>query len=280
MVRLQNISSTLILLTSCLGFAWIAGSCRTVNDEASKNKFYGADNQSGEIQFQAYIDVQIPKGVSTQEQLFKDPARPEVLKLIDRQLQHLYGTFSVHEEFVNNPGILENKGSLELLGARFNNAAKTARVTYSYRDRVVFKKKVFRGENPTITFLMPRDPTTIYEKSIASNGRNPCTDEHYNTEEDFWYFWNPGNEGCRIPKSELQEVTAKLFPKANTKKTYPDYEKILGDNQNGRLVKVVFLVGIDENFRRGDLGFKAYKDASELLVKQGFKRAKSITDCP
>ena len=122
---------------------------------------------------------------------------------------------------------------------------------------------------------MPRDPATIYEKSRGSNGRNPCTDEHYNTEEDFWYFWNPGNEGCRIPKSELQEVTAKLFPKANTKKTYPDYEKILGDNQNGRLVKVVFLIGIDENFRRGDLGFKAYKDVSELLVKQGFKMAKS-----
>jgi hypothetical protein len=253
----------------------VTGGCRTVNNDASKGKFYGADNQLGEIQFQAYIDVQIPKGVSTQEQLFKDPARSEVLKLIDRQLQHLYGTFSVHEAFENNPGIIENKGSPELLGARFNNTAKIARVTYSYRDRVVFKKKVFRGDNPTITFLMPRDPATIYEKSLASNGRNPCTDEHYNNEEDFWYFWNPGNDGCRIPKSELQEVTAKLFPKANTKKTYPDYEKILGDNQNGRLVKVVFLVGIDESFRRGDLGLKAYKEASELLVKRGFKMAKS-----
>lgn len=275
MARLLNTRSTLILLTTYLGIAGVTGGCRTVNNDASKGKFYGADNQLGEIQFQAYIDVQIPKGVSTQEQLFKDPARSEVLKLIDRQLQHLYGTFSVHEAFENNPGIIENKGSPELLGARFNNTAKIARVTYSYRDRVVFKKKVFRGDNPTITFLMPRDPATIYEKSLASNGRNPCTDEHYNNEEDFWYFWNPGNDGCRIPKSELQEVTAKLFPKANTKKTYPDYEKILGDNQNGRLVKVVFLVGIDESFRRGDLGLKAYKEASELLVKRGFKMAKS-----
>ena len=275
MLRLKNITSKLIILTAWIGFTCMSSGCRTVNNDTSKTKFYGADNQSGEIQFQAYIDLQIPKGVSTKEQLFKEPHRADVLKLIDRQLQHLFGTFSVHETFVNNPGILETKGSPELLAATFDGATKIARVTYSYSDRVVFKKKVFRGDNPTIKFLMPRDPTTVYTKSLGANGRNPCTDETYNSEEDFWYFWNPSNEGCHIPKSELQEVTAKLFPKANTKKTYPDYEKILGDNQNGRLVKVVFLVGIDETFHRGDLGLKAYKEASELLVKQGFKMAKS-----
>lgn len=249
--------------------------CRTVSHDSSGTKFYGADNQSGEMFFEAYIDLQLPQGVSTKDQLFRDPARAEVIKLINRQLQHLYGTFSVHEEFVNNPGILESKGTPELLSAKIDSATKIARVTYSYRDRVVFKKKVFRGDNPTIKFLMPRDPSTIYARSVGPNGRNPCTDENYNSEEDFWYFWNPSNEGCEIPKSELQRVTAKLTPKPNTQNTFPDYKKILGDNQNGRLVKVVFLVGVDEDFRSGDLGLKAYKEALDLMLKKGFKLAKA-----
>jgi hypothetical protein len=172
---------------------------------------------------------------------------------------------------VDNPGIIAGKGTPILLDAKFDAPKQSARVTYSYKDRVVFKKKIFRGNDPKITFLIPRDPQTIYAKSLDASGFNPCTDKHYNGEGDFWYFWTPTQEGCNIPDSELQKVTAKLTPKANTKKTYPDYAKILGDNGNGRLVKVMFLVGVDESFRHGDLGKKAYEDVRSLLVKNGFK---------
>lgn len=262
-------------LLICVAAVALNTSCRTVNNDGSSTKFYGADNQSGDMQFEAYIDVTVPKGISSKEQLFKDPARAQVMAMINKQIQHLYGTFSVHEEFENNPGIIEGKGTPVLLDAKFDTAKQSARVTYSYKDRVVFKKKIFRGNDPKITFLMPRDPQTIYTKSLDARGYNPCTDKDYNSEGDFWYFWNPKNEGCNIPDSELQKVTAKLTPKANTQKTYPDYAKILGDNGNGRLVKVMFLVGIDENFRRGDLGKKAYEDVRGMLVKNGFKLAKS-----
>lgn len=259
----------------CLTTILLNTSCRTVNNDGSSTKFYGADNQSGDMQFEAYIDVTVPKGISTKEQLFKDPARAQVLAMINKQIQHLYGTFSLHEEFVDNPGIIEGKGTTILLDAKFDAPKQSARVTYSYKDRVVFKKKIMRGNDPKITFLMPRDPQTIYTRSLDARGFNPCTDQHYNSEGDFWYFWNPTQEGCSIPDGELQKVTAKLTPKANTKKTYPDYARILGDNGNGRLVKVMFLVGIDENFRRGDLGKKAYEDVRGMLVKNGFKLAKS-----
>ncbi len=258
-------------LLICVAAVALNTSCRTVNNDSSSTKFYGADNQSGDMQFEAYIDVTVPKGASTKELLFKEPARAHVMAMINKQIQHLYGTFSVHEEFENNPGIIESKGTPVLLDAKFDATKQSARVTYSYKDRVVFKKKIFRGNDPKITFLMPRDPQTIYKKSLDASGFNPCTDKHYNGEGDFWYFWTPTQEGCNIPDSELQKVTAKLTPKANTTKTYPDYAKILGDNGNGRLVKVLFLVGIDESFRHGDLGKKAYEDVRSLLLKNGFK---------
>ena len=258
------------------GFAWLvllvlllSPGCRTVNNDNSSVKFYGADNQSGEIRFEAYIDVALKKGISTQDDLFSEPAKSQVIALITRQIQHLYASFSVHEEFADTPGIIEAKGTPQLLKADLDLRKGSARVFYSYKDRVVFKNKIFKS--PKITFLMPRDPVTIYTRTLNSKGFNPCTDEHYNTEEDFWYFWNPKNEGCKIPKSELESVTAKLVPTPNTKKSYPDYDKILGDNGNGRIVDVTFLVGVDENFRNGDLGKKAYKDVTELLDTNGFQ---------
>jgi hypothetical protein len=259
----------------CITILLLNISCRTVNNDGSSTKFYGSDNQSGDMQFEAYVDVTVPKGIVTKEQLFKEPARAHVMAMIKKQIQHLYGTFSLHDEFADNPGIIEGKGTPILLDAKFDAPKQSARVTYAYKDRVVFKKKIMRGNDPKITFVMPRDPQTIYAKSLDARGFNPCTDTHYNGAGDFWYYWNPTQEGCNIPDSELQKVTAKLTPKANTNKTYPDYEKILGDNGNGRLVKVTFLVGIDENFRNGDLGKKAYEDVRVMLVKNGFKLAKS-----
>ena len=176
-----------ILLTGFLaGFNLVASSCKTVNPEESSTKFYGADNQSGEMRFEAYVDMTLPKGVTTQEALFSGAAKVEVLDVVARQIQHLYASFSVHDAFVDNPGILEAKGTPELINAKIDTASRTARVTYSYSDRVVFKKKVFKKSDLSITFVMPRDPKTIYKKSLNPDGRNPCTDKEYNGEEDFW----------------------------------------------------------------------------------------------
>jgi hypothetical protein len=250
----------------------ISGGCRTTDGTDSEVKFYGADNQSADMRYDSYIEVKLPAGVTTDNQLLQEPQRSRMRSVIELQIQHMFGAFTEHPEYVKNPGIIQGRNEPQISSAQINRTAGTARINYSYTDKVVFKKRLMAGGPTKIKFVLPRDPQTIYQKGIpAGSSENKCTDEHYNTEGDFWYFWNPKKPGCPLKKDDLVEVTADLTPIPNTKSTYPYYAQLLGDNGNGRTVKVVYLVGIDENFRAGDLGRQTFNEAFSLLKQEGFK---------
>ncbi|NUM89598.1 MAG: hypothetical protein HUU37_10370, partial [Bdellovibrionales bacterium] len=66
-------------------------------------------------------------------------------------------------------------------------------ISYSYKGIIVLEN----GPRTEYAFHLPVNPDTIY--AAGFNGRvNPCTDDHYQDEGDFWYFWNPENPGCRL----------------------------------------------------------------------------------
>ncbi len=268
-----------INLISLLWFVSMAylSTCKTASKDGSDLKFYGTDNQSAIMTFDADLDFELPRGVKSQVDLSKPDVKSQILELIDLQVRHLYGTFSVHDEFRNNPGIVEGKGETLLRSSSVDPGKGRGRIRYTHKDRVVFKKSVFRGDKPTIKFQLPRDPVAIYSRGLDPDGRfNLCTDEHYNSEGDFWYFWHPTKRGCPIGSGDLQLVTGNLAPIPNTKKTYPDYDKLLGDNGNGKAVKIMYLVGVDENFKAGDLGSNSYREAFDLLRQNNFKVKSSI----
>lgn len=255
----------------CLIAAAFSSSCRTT-DSNSDVKFYGADSQSAEMTYESYIEIDIPQGVTSANQLTSAPQNESMLDIINYQIQHMFGAFTEHPGYRKNPGIIEARGIPEIKNAELDQTTVKAKVFYTYKDKVVFKKRLLNNGPTQITFVLPKDPTTIYEKGFKpGEPLNKCTDEHYNTEDDFWYFWNPKQAGCPIKKADLVEVTADLEPILNTKNTYPYYDKILGDNGNGRDVRIVYLVGIDENFHAGDLGRQTFQDAVQLLKQNGFK---------
>ena len=255
----------------------LVAACKTTKPNESDLKFYGADNQSAIMLFDAEIEFNLPKNIKSKEALLIPPHAAEIQELIDWQVKHLYGAFTTHDAFRKNPGILEGKGKTKVISAEIDAAEGRGRVRYSHSDRVVFKKKVLNSPNPTITFVLPRAPVEIYSKGVTdSSGFNHCTDEHYNSESDFWYFWNPNQKDCPIRPEDLVEVTAKLSAIPNTKSTYPDYEKILGDNGNGKTIKIIYLIGVDENFKAGDLGSGTYQEAFDLLRANKFKVKSSI----
>jgi hypothetical protein len=227
--------------------------------------------------FDTEIEFDLPPNINKSEDLTRAKPHKKVMELIDWQVKHLYGTFSTHKNFRQNPGIIEGKGETKITSVKIDLERKRGYARYNHTDRVVFKKKVFKAPQPTIEFVLPRDPAGIYQKGVKDDtGFNHCTDEHYNSEGDFWYFWNPEQEGCPISKNDLVLVTGRLNPIPNTKKTYPDYNKLLGDNGNGRAVKILYLIGIDENFKAGDLGAATYKESFELLRENNFKVKSSI----
>jgi hypothetical protein len=245
-------------------------SCRTT-ESGSDVKFYGADNQSADMRYSSYIEVALPAGVTTNDAVMKDPIKTEMQGIILYQIQHMFGAFTEHPGFKRNPGIVKAKGIPVITSAEVDTAKGTVKVNYSYEDKVVFKQRIMKNGPTKIEFVLPKDPSTIYSKGFRKNGTvNKCTDDHYNSEGDFWYFWNPKKTGCPIKSEDLVKISADILPIANTALTFPYYDKILGDNGNGKKFKVVYLVGIDESFKAGDLGRQTFNEAIDLLKQNGY----------
>lgn len=58
---------------------------------------------------------------------------------------------------------------------------------------------------------------------------------------------------------------------AVTRNTYPEYAKLYGENGNGDVLQISYLVGVDENFQSGDLGKRTFQDAFAGLKSAGFQ---------
>ncbi|OGS59955.1 MAG: hypothetical protein A3J79_02395 [Elusimicrobia bacterium RIFOXYB2_FULL_62_6] len=254
------------------------------------SKWYGADSRQARMQFTANMLYKIPAGYTGAiSQVLSNPSqRQKITELVNLQLQHMYGAFTTHPGFVDNPGIPSGDYKVTLQGAQdaADRGPRYAMITYTYDDTVVFAKGLFQGGGATrIQFVLPLDPVTIYSKGFPSkdSDTNLCTDEHYNSEGDFWYFWNPYQEGCPISGDDLVAVQTDLAPLPVTHNTYPEYAKLYGNNGGGSTLQVSYLVGVDEGFSSGDLGKKTFQDAFVGLKGLGFKatadtaRAKKLT---
>ena len=239
-------------------------------------KWYGADSRQARMQFTTYMYYKVPAGYTgpVSQILSNSSQRQRISELIDLQLQHMYGAFTTHPGFDEAPGIPSGDYKVKLLGAEKVPNENYVKVSYAYDDIVVFSSKLFRGGGTTrIDFVLPKDPVTIYKAGFPSpsSRKNYCTDEHYNSEGDFWYFWNPYQEGCPLDGGDLVGVTTDLTPMSVTRGTYPEYAKLYGENGNGDVLQVTYLVGVDENFKNGDLGKRTFLDAFAGLKAAGFQ---------
>jgi len=234
-------------------------------------KWYGSDSRRAKLRFSSYALYKVPETYKGPvSRLLDDPEQTgEITAVVERQLQHMYGAFTTHPYFSENPGIPSENQVLKLVSAEKVPNEPYARINYSYENTAVFAKSVFSGGAREIRFVLPKDPAAIYSKGFArgGSGKNLCTDEHYNGEDDFWYFWNPYMDGCPIERSDLAAITAEMRPMNSTRETYPEYGKLY----SGETIKAVYLVGIDENFRNGDLGRSTFREALEGLEKAGFR---------
>ncbi|MCM2266318.1 MAG: hypothetical protein NDI60_00935 [Elusimicrobiales bacterium] len=239
-------------------------------------KWYGRDSRQARMQFTAYLHYKLPANYTgAVSQLLDNPYhRQKITELADLQLQHMYGAFTMHPGFTDNPGIPSGDYKLTLLGAQKVPNEPYAKISYSYDDVVVFASRMFSGGGSVrINFVLPKDPVTIYASGFPSPSSrvNRCTDEHYNSEGDFWYFWNPYQDGCPITGAELVGVQTDLKPLPMTRGTYPEYARLYGDNGNKEVLQVSYLVGVDENFQSSDLGKKTFNDAFAGLKAAGFR---------
>lgn len=238
-------------------------------------RWYGADSRQTRMQFTAYMLYKIPDDYAgPASRILSNPEQLQIISgLVELQLQHMYGAFTMHPGFTETPGIPSGDYEINLIRAEKVPNQAYVKIFYSYDDIAVFSAKLFRGGAARIQFVLPADPVTIYSKGFPTPNSpiNRCTDEHYNSEGDFWYFWNPYRKGCPITDNDVVAVQTCLKPLSMTRGTYPEYAKLYGENGNGDVLQVSYLVGVDESFQNGDLGKKTFNAAFAGLKAAGFQ---------
>lgn len=202
------------------------------------------------------------------------PSRQKMLQKIEEQLTHLFGPMSE----ASIPAVPKADHSVSITGEPKHSKNGWV-VKYSYQGTVLV------GDSPSKTYdiSLPVNPDTIYKAGYsASAGKNLCTDDHYNSEGDFWYFWNPKRPGCPLVKGkDYVVIKANLEKHKNssevspTKKTYPEYDKMVRTDASGNeMILISILMGMDEPDRSDrnphksrDINAGNYRDIFEDLTR-------------
>jgi hypothetical protein len=284
-----------LFVVALLTFAGCASLNRTPESAA---KFYGTDSVRARMQFSSYMLYPIPDNYRNNlEGLKTSPLWTDIQWAVDEQLAYMFGIFTVYPGFVDSPGIPRNRPVMKFKQITKSNVPGYAQINYDFSDVVVFSTDRFdRKDEIQITFPLPKDPRTIYDAGIPDPARdclNRCTDLHYNSEGDQFYFWNPmQNEaisadehpdcqpyikGKKVPcayqpdrsresralyDKVVVEVTANLKKIPSTTKTYPEYDDLYKEGE----MNITYVVGVDENFSVCDLGLRTYKEALLYLT--------------
>src|SRR3989338_8195022 len=172
----------LFVLVSALTFV-VAHAADTAAKKPIKEKlkYIAKDSTEAYLSFHYFVDFQ------TQVGNVEEAAK----RAIRAQLQHLYGPMGEAEMLA----VPKNKHTVSNIKIEPRGDGRNSfRANYFYRGAIALQQ----GDDASYTVVLPRNPSLIYKASTNRAGHNPCTDEHYQSQGDFWYFWNPEKSSdCR-----------------------------------------------------------------------------------
>lgn len=244
----------------------------------SSSRYYGKVSTEAILEFTTVAEIPHSTNL-TLTSLKGAKVREKILEKLDLQIQHLMGTFqsaSFIDEF-SYPGVLGATYDIEFLSVK-NLTAKRKEIEYKFKGKVVFHSGAFKNKNTVeLPLKLPRAYDEIYELGMKG-ATNKCTDHHYNSEGDFWYFWDPDMDGCPLADNDTDVLrfNGKLKRLENTKLTYPEYDMLYGNNGNGKVMKTsIFLGYIDDlknltTVNRQDNGYYALEYIEEALDELGY----------
>ena len=123
---------------------------------------------------------------------------------------------------------------------------------------------------------LPTNPFKAYRKK--------CTDSHYDTFGDNWYFYDPFRQGCEsLSQAPLAQNVVIHVKKSKTRNIQRSAELPLlrGDNGNGDLFSIYLIHGFSEDKKDPeDDGRLNYKMAHEYLLEKGFSVEKLKKNTP
>ena len=142
-------------------------------------------------------------------------------------------------------------------------------IKYSNTGKMILNKKAAQKilDAGSLILPMPANPYEIYNTK--------CTDEHYDSFGDFWYFYDPFRKGCEYlsKKPMATDVLIKITPSEYKKmELSPKLSLLRGDNENGDLFTIYIISGYyEDGSNKEDPGYENFKEIRDTFLQQGFK---------
>lgn len=195
------------------------------------------------------------------------------------QAQHMFGIFSsptmihhmgVNQNYVHGIGGPKSQSEILILSEELfeKNQHAMIRIHYKNSGQMILHKKAAEKalSQGVLNVPLPTNPFKIYRKK--------CTDSHYDTFGDYWYFYDPYREGCEsLSDAPYAQDVAISITKAKTRNIQRSAELPLlrGNNGNGSLFSIYMIHGFSEDKKDPeDDGRLNYLEAHKYLIEKGF----------
>ncbi|MFA6237817.1 MAG: hypothetical protein WC635_10855 [Bacteriovorax sp.] len=246
------INKLLVLATT----AFLMLDAQAIAPKGKERKLYvGSNSTEATLEFSATVQIETAR----------NPQEKTLRNAIEAQLEHIIGPMSF------TPITAVPKGDHVVSDVKIiSKEDDVITVGYKYKGTVVLEN----GPKETYEIYLPINPDKIYDAAMVGD-HNPCTDEHYQSVGDFWYFWYPLQSGCKLKEGkDYVVVEAKIKRFTNTKLTYPEYQN-LPDAKGNITIHVLF--GMDETtenrnpLKSKDINADNYRQFRNYLIKKGYK---------
>ena len=196
------------------------------------------------------------------------------IELAGRHMQHLFGFLHspalVEGYKINSetPGIGAPRLPVILQITQDQKKSGARKITYKTSGTLLLHKKVAAEILPVGAWeiTMPANLDKFYDEN--------CTDEHYNSIDDFWYFYDPFLEDCEyLAEAPLaNKVVVKVAAMKNiAADASAAFDEIRADNGNGELLQITTINGFSEDSKNpADDGRLSFEEVNIWLRKSGF----------
>lgn len=250
-----NLTLTLamaVVILSNVGYSFAASN--QAKSRSELKLYVGANSTEALMSFKSNVEI-----ISNYS-----PDAEDAETQISHQVEHLFGPMGEADIKAVPRG--NHKVKISKIWQKNPN---TYVIDYTYAGTIVLEN----GPTSTYDIILPINPDTIYSAGMVGN-KNPCTDHHYQSEGDFWYFWNPNKYGCKLKKDiDYKVISAKIKRIQNTTQTYPEYEKLVNDKNE---VVMTLLMGMDDPGKvrdpntSMDINASNFRDIKSSLLKRGY----------
>ena len=148
-----------------------------VAQTASKRErklYVGSDSTEAIMTFKHEVEISTTKKVTAE--LAEEQIRA--------QLTHLFGPMGEADVKAVPKG---DETITQIKITKRTDKPNTYVVNYNYKGTIVLQN----GPDDSYPVLLPVNPKKVYKAGVVTIGEkphNPCTDHHYQSEGDFWYF--------------------------------------------------------------------------------------------